>query len=194
MQMSEPWLNGQFLIAMPGMQDRRFERSVIYMCAHSNDGAMGIMLNRKQDLIFPDLLVQLGLIQPDDAILLPERARSMAVRNGGPVERSRGFVLHSGDYNADSSLHVAPGISLTATVDVLRAISKGAGPSQAVMALGYAGWAPGQLEAEISANGWLTCEAASDLVFEEDVDQLYARAMGSLGIDPRMLSGDAGHA
>ena len=192
--MSEPWLDGHFLIAMPGMEDSRFERSVIYMCAHSQEGAMGIMLNRKQDLVFPDLLVQLGLIEAEETIRLPERARAMSVRNGGPVERSRGFVLHSGDYNADSSLHVAPGISLTATVDVLRAISRGAGPRHAVMALGYAGWAPGQLEAEISANGWLTSQASADLIFEEDVDQLYVRALLRLGIDPAMLSGEAGHA
>ena len=125
--MSDLWLDGQFLIAMPGMEDSRFERSVIYMCAHSQEGAMGIMLNRKQDLVFPDLLVQLGLIEAEETIRLPERARAMSVRNGGPVERSRGFVLHSGDYNADSSLHVAPGISLTATVDVLRSISCAAG-------------------------------------------------------------------
>ncbi|MCB1383319.1 MAG: YqgE/AlgH family protein [Notoacmeibacter sp.] len=192
--MSDLWLDGQFLIAMPGMEDSRFERSVIYMCAHSQEGAMGIMLNRKQDLVFPDLLVQLGLIEAEETIRLPERARAMSVRNGGPVERSRGFVLHSGDYNADSSLHVAPGISLTATVDVLRAISRGAGPQQAVMALGYAGWAPGQLEAEISANGWLTSDASADLIFEEDVDQIYLRALTRLGIDPAMLSGEAGHA
>lgn len=192
--MSGNWLDGQFLIAMPGMADTRFEKTVIYMCAHSADGAMGLVINKRQDMIFPDLLVQLGIIGEDDAIRLPPSARDMIVRDGGPVERSRGFVLHTGDYAADSSMEIGPGLCLTATVDVLRAISRGYGPEQAIMALGYAGWSPGQLEQEISSNGWLTCPASSDLVFEADIDRLYDLALDSLGIDPVFLSMDAGHA
>ncbi|MFP1631731.1 YqgE/AlgH family protein [Zhengella sp. ZM62] len=192
--MSGNWLDGQFLIAMPGMADTRFEKTVIYMCAHSADGAMGLVINKRQDMVFPDLLVQLGIIGEADAIRLPPSARDMIVRDGGPVERSRGFVLHTGDYAADSSMEIGTGLCLTATIDVLRAISRGYGPQQAIMALGYAGWAPGQLEQEIGSNGWLTCPASADLVFEADIDRLYELALDSLGIDPVFLSMDAGHA
>ncbi|MCC0026240.1 MAG: YqgE/AlgH family protein [Zhengella sp.] len=192
--MSGNWLDGQFLIAMPNMADTRFEKTVIYMCAHSADGAMGLVINKRQDMVFPDLLVQLGIIGEAETIRMPQAAREMIVRDGGPVERSRGFVLHTGDYAADSSMEIGIGLCLTATVDVLRAISRGYGPEQAIMALGYAGWAPGQLEQEISTNGWLTCPASPNLVFESDIDKLYDLALDSLGIDPAFLSMDAGHA
>jgi putative transcriptional regulator len=188
------FLDGQFLIAMPGMKDDRFSRSVIYICAHSEDGAMGLIINQAQQMLFPDLLVQLGLLDEKEAIRLPDSARNFLIRNGGPVDRSRGFVLHSGDYRVESSLPVQNDICLTATIDILRAISKGRGPRQALMALGYSGWGAGQLEREIAENGWLTCPAVTDLIFDTDVDRKYDRLMAALGIDPMRLSHVAGHA
>ncbi len=188
------FLDDQFLIAMPGMQDENFARAVIYVCAHSEEGAMGIVINRVQPLRFPDLLVQLGVVDEKQAIRLPAPARDLLVRNGGPVDRSRGFVLHSDDYIVDSSLPVSEDICLTATIDILRAISKGNGPRHALMALGYAGWGAGQLEREIIDNGWLTCPASQDMLFDGDIDRKYERLLMSLGIDMAHLSPVAGHA
>jgi len=188
------FLDDQFLIAMPGMQDENFARAVIYVCAHSEEGAMGIVINRVQPLRFPDLLVQLGVVDEKQAIRLPAPARDLLVRNGGPVDRSRGFVLHSDDYIVDSSLPVSDEICLTATIDILRAISKGSGPRHALMALGYAGWGAGQLEREIIDNGWLTCPASQDMLFDGDIDRKYERLLTSLGIDMAHLSPVAGHA
>ena len=188
------FLDDQFLIAMPGMRDDRFARSVIYVCAHSEEGAMGIIINQAQQLRFPDLLVQLGIVDEKQAIRLPAPARDLLVRNGGPVDRSRGFVLHSDDYVVESSLPVSEDICLTATVDILRAISAGSGPRQALMALGYSGWGAGQLEQEIVENGWLTCPADPDLLFDGDIDRKYDRVLASLGIDLAHLSLAAGHA
>lgn len=188
------YLDDQFLIAMPGMKDDRFARSVIYLCAHSEEGAMGLIINQSQDMDFSDLLVQLGLIDEQAAIKLPAPARDLVVRKGGPVDRSRGFVLHSDDYMVDSSMPVSEDICLTATVDILRAISAGNGPRQAMMALGYAGWSAGQLESEIADNGWLTCPATPDLLFEQDLERTYDRALASLGIDIARLSQFAGRA
>ena len=188
------FLDDQFLIAMPGMQDENFARAVIYVCAHSEEGAMGIVINRVQPLRFPDLLVQLGVVDEKQAIRLPRPARDLLVRNGGPVDRSRGFVLHSDDYIVDSSLPVSEDICLTATIDILRAISTGSGPRHALMALGYAGWGAGQLEREIVDNGWLTCPASQDMLFDGDIDRKYDRLLASLGIDMAHLSSVAGHA
>ena len=190
------YLDGQLLIAMPVMGDPRFERSVIYLCAHSPEGAMGIIVNRPAGSIdFPELLVQLDIIQKGDQIKLPENAGSMKVLKGGPVETGRGFVLHSSDFFIkDATLPIDDGICLTATVDILKAIAKGSGPKHAILALGYAGWAPGQLENEIQGNGWLHCDADQDLIFGGDVEEKYARALRKIGIDPGMLSNDAGHA
>jgi putative transcriptional regulator len=188
------YLEDQFLIAMPGMQDERFARAVVYVCAHSEEGAMGIVINQVQPLRFPDLLVQLGVVSEKQAIRLPATARDLPVRNGGPVDRSRGFVLHSDDYIVDSSLPVADEICLTATIDILRAISAGNGPRHALMALGYAGWSAGQLEREIADNGWLTCPATPDMLFDGDTEQKYERLLASLGIDMANLSHVAGHA
>lgn len=188
------FLDDQFLIAMPGMKDDRFSRAVIYICAHSDEGAMGLIINQTQQMLFPDLLVQLGILDEDEAIRLPPPARDFVVRNGGPVDRSRGFVLHSGDYRVESSLAVSNDVCLTATVDILRAISSGRGPRQALMALGYAGWAAGQLENEIAENGWLTCPATPELLFDADIDRKYDKALASIGIDLAHLSGAAGHA
>src|ERR1700736_4964348 len=161
------YLDGRLLIAMPVMGDPRFERSVIYLCAHSAEGAMGIMVNRPAGSIdFPELLVQLKIITKPEQIKLSEHAETLQVLQGGPVDTGRGFVLHSSDfYIENATLLIDDKICLTATIDILKAIAKGAGPKHAVLALGYAGWRPGQLEAEIQDNGWLHCDADSDLVF-----------------------------
>lgn len=188
------FLDDQFLIAMPGMKDDRFARSVIYVCAHSEEGAMGLIINQVQQMRFPDLLVQLGIMNEQEAIRLPSTARNFMIRNGGPVDRSRGFVLHSDDYTVESSMPVSDDVCLTATVDILRAISTGRGPRHALMALGYAGWGAGQLESEIADNGWLTCPANLDLLFDTDIERKYDRILASIGIDPVRLSQSAGHA
>ena len=155
--MKSHYLDGQLLVAMPGMMDERFARAVIYICAHSDDGAMGIVLNRPAaNVNLPDLLVQLEIIPELERILLPQKVGRMQVLMGGPVETSRGFVLHSSDFHiAQSTLLIDESICLTATVDILRAIARGEGPENAILALGYAGWEAGQLETEIQANGWL---------------------------------------
>lgn len=194
---TEPgYLDGQLLVAMPVMEDERFARSVIYVCAHSSEGAMGIIVNRPAGSInFPELLVQLDIIDKADQIKLPENAETMRVLKGGPVETGRGFVLHSSDFFIkDATLPIDEGICLTATVDILKAIAKGAGPKHAILALGYAGWAPGQLENEIQENGWLHCAADQDLIFGSDIEEKYSRALHKIGIEPGMLSHEAGHA
>lgn len=190
-----PYLDGQLLIAMPSMGDARFAHSVIYLCAHSEQGAMGLIINKTAPLMcFGDLIGQLDLL-PDETVEPPPELMEMPVLFGGPVEQGRGFVLHTSDYfTPDSSLPVSDSISLTATLDILRAMAKGEGPQRAVLALGYAGWAPGQLESEIQHNGWLTCAADEDLLFGLDFDARYAAALRKLKIDPGMLSSNAGHA
>ena len=189
-------LEGHFLIAMPALREGPFARSVVYMCAHRDDGAMGIVINqRAEEIDFSRLLVQLDIVPEAQAIRLPPRAEAVRVLRGGPVETGRGFVLHSSDYGAnDSTVKIAEQVCLTATLDILRAIAEGNGPSQAVLALGYAGWASGQLESEILANGWLTCPADTGLIFDPDFDRKYDRALAILGVDEGTLSSDAGHA
>jgi putative transcriptional regulator len=182
------YLTGQLLIAMPNMRDPRFARSVIYVCAHNADGAMGLVVNRLVGSVtFPDLLEQLG-IEPETA------CEEIRVHFGGPVESGRGFVLHSGDYRHDSTLQVDEEMALTATVDILTDIAQGRGPRCSLLALGYAGWGPGQLDSEIQANGWLSVAADETLVFDDDLDSKWERAIGKLGIDISLLSGEAGHA
>jgi putative transcriptional regulator len=190
------FLDGQMLIAMPTMNDPRFERSVVYMCAHSDDGAMGIIVNQlAQNINFTELLRQLEIIGAGEEIRLPPEVGQMRVHIGGPVETGRGFVLHSSDWFVDSStLPIDDTICLTATLDILKAIAKGDGPENSLLALGYAGWAPGQLETEIQANGWLHCNADPDLVFGEDQSSKYDQALKKLGIDPGHLASDSGHA
>ncbi len=190
------YLDGQMLIAMPSMRDEQFARTLIYLCAHSAEGAMGIVLNQPANHIdFADLLVQLDVVPAAERILLPKRAGAIKVLRGGPVETGRGFVLHSADYFVENStLSIDDGICLTATLDILKAIAGGEGPRSAVLALGYAGWAPGQLETEIQANGWLNCPADSDLIFSERIESKYDLALRRLGIEPAFLSSDAGHA
>jgi len=190
------FLDGQMLIAMPSMRDERFARTLIYMCAHSSEGAMGIVVNQPAaDISFPDLLVKLDVIPANERIQLPRRAGTIKVLKGGPVETQRGFVLHTADFFIENStLPIDEGICLTATLDILKAIARDEGPANAVLALGYAGWAPGQLEKEIQHNGWMHCTADSDLVFGTDTGVKYEKAMGKLGIDLAMLSSEAGHA
>jgi putative transcriptional regulator len=190
------YLDGQMLIAMPTMGDERFTRSVIYICAHSSEGAMGIIVNQPAPHItFPDLLVQLDVVGASDLIELPPHAGDVKVLKGGPVETSRGFVLHSADFFIENStLPIDEGICLTATLDILKAIARGDGPRSAVLALGYAGWAPGQLENEINQNGWLHCSADPELIFGQDTDGKYQQALSKIGIDLGMLSSEAGHA
>jgi putative transcriptional regulator len=188
------FLNGHFLLAMPGMVDERFARTVVYVCAHSDEGAMGFIINRKQELEFPDLLVQLGVVTQEDAIRLPDTARHLIVRSGGPVDRGRGFVLHSHDYMVESTMPVSDEVCLTATIDILRAISHGGGPRRALMTLGYSGWGAGQLEEEIVGNGWLTCPASQALLFDSDLPSKYDRVLAEMGIDPAYLSAASGRA
>ncbi len=190
------YLDGQFLVAMPGMPDERFARSLIYVCAHSAEGAMGIIVNQPSPgLEFPDLLAQLDIIPSGADIRLPPKAEKLKVLKGGPVETGRGFVLHSADFYIDNStLPIDEGICLTATVDILRAIARGDGPADAIFALGYAGWGAGQLETEINENGWLNCPADKDLLFDHGFETKHERALRKIGIDPGMLSASAGHA
>ncbi len=185
---TDGYLTGQLLIAMPSMRDARFARTVIFMCAHNQNGAMGLVINRLVGAItFPDLLDQLGIQKTEDA-------EEIRVHFGGPVESGRGFVLHSSDYNQDSTLEVDSKIALTATIDILRDIATGSGPRQRLMALGYAGWGPGQLDLEIQDNGWLHVEADDELIFGGDLGNKWERAIGKLGVSVSMLSDEAGHA
>lgn len=189
------YLDGHLLIAMPSMTDPRFERAVIYLCAHSPEGAMGIRINEAVPrLTFPDVLSRVQ-IDSDDQINIPAEPGTITVHRGGPVETGRGFVLHSADFVIDeSTLLIDDDMCLTATLDILRAIAAGNGPAKALLALGYAGWGPGQLDEELRANGWLHCPARPDLVFDPDLDMKYGQAMAEIGIDPAMLSSTAGRA
>src|SRR6185503_12121488 len=193
---SQGFLDGQLLIAMPSMADKRFARSVVYVCAHSGDGAMGIVINKlAEEVSFRDLLVQLDVVQAENEPDLPGGVDAIRVHRGGPVETGRGFVLHSADFFIENAtLAIDDGVCLTATLEILRAISEGRGPDRALLALGYAGWAPGQLEFEIQANGWLHSRADRGILFDEDVDSKYDRALAKIGIGPATLSMDAGHA
>src|SRR3989440_2511436 len=180
------YLDGQMLIAMPAMRDERFSRSVIYVCAHSSEGAMGIVVNQPAaNINFSDLLVQLEVIPATDLIQLPSRAGTVKVLKGGPVETGRGFVLHSADFFIENStLPIDEGVCLTATLDILKAIARGNGPASAILALGYAGWSPGQLENELQNNGWLHCSPDAELLFGADISAKYDRAMQKIGIRP----------
>jgi len=191
------YLDGQVLIAMPGMEDSRFAGSVVYICAHSDEGAMGIVINQlSSEITFVDLLEQLNITpEGGEAIRLPDLDREIPVLQGGPVETGRGFVLHSADYHIENStLAIDSEVSLTATQEILRAMATGGGPSSALLALGYAGWAPGQLENELRANGWLNCKAGSDIIFDRDLASKYRRSLEALGINPAMLSSEGGQA
>jgi len=183
------YLDGRLLIAMPTMGDPRFDRTVIYLCAHSKTGAMGLIINKPAEhMTLGELLIQLD-IDPGHC------DRNQIVLTGGPVETSRGFVLHSSDYYVDdTTLRVTDETGLTATLDILKAIARGQGPKRQILALGYAGWGAGQLESEIQANGWLHCDADDALLFDTDLETKWARAMAKLGVNPALLSMSAGHA
>jgi len=186
-------LTGKLLVAMPGMGDPRFERSVIYICAYSDEAAMGLVINRTApDLTFRDLLSQLDIVEGIE--VAPASARA-PIYFGGPVEHGRGFVLHSADYTAEgSTLMLSPVFGMTATTDILEDIARGEGPRDVILALGYAGWGPGQLEGEIGENGWLTCDATPEIVFGTENGGKWEAALRSFGVDPRLLSSDAGRA
>jgi len=187
-QSSSGYLAGQLLIAMPQMMDPRFQRTVIYMCAHSSDGAMGLVVNKPMDsLSFPDLLQQLE-IEPKGM------SAPMPIYFGGPVETGRGFVLHSADYVEDATLVIGGNVALTANIDIVRAIASGKGPNRKLLALGYAGWGPGQLDQEIQANGWLSVPSDDEIVFGPDNPAKWSAALGKLGVDIEKLSGFAGRA
>jgi putative transcriptional regulator len=182
------FLTGQLLIAMPAMADPRFAQSVIFLCAHTPEGAMGLVLNRPlKRPSFADLLRQL------DVAPLPP-ARRIRLCAGGPVDNARGFVLHTADWTGEGSLRVDDGLALTASLDVLKAIAEGGGPREGILALGYAGWGPGQLDAEIQQNAWLSVSADETIVFDGDHDTKWRRAFAKLNIDPLLLSDAAGHA
>ncbi|WP_196802565.1 YqgE/AlgH family protein [Magnetospirillum fulvum] len=186
--MTTGYLAGQLLIAMPQMSDPRFARTVVYLCAHNAEGAMGLVVNRALGgLTFPQLLEQLEIPSTSEC-------EQIRILFGGPVEVGRGFVLHSDDYLHDNTMRVAEGVALTATVDVLRAIAEGSGPSRLLLALGYAGWSSGQLDSEIRDNAWLIAPSDPDLLFAPDLERKYEQAINKLGIDVGLLSGEAGHA
>ena len=181
---------GQLLVAMPQMQDPRFARSVVYLCAHSGDaGAMGLVVNKTIDaLTINELYTHLNIAPAHKA------DQPQPVHYGGPVDPGRGFVLHSPDYREEATLGIGDQFAMTATLDILRAMGKGEGPQRSLLALGYAGWAPGQLDAEIQANGWLSVAADAELVFGEPDTRKWQRALAKIGVSPEMLSGEAGHA
>jgi putative transcriptional regulator len=182
------YLTGQLLMAMPGMPDPRFQRTVVYMCAHNAEGAMGLVINRLFGSIsFGDLLEQLE-IKPTRSVV------DLRVHYGGPVESGRGLVLHSTDFVREGTMMVDDDVAVTATVDILRAIADGRGPRRSLLALGYAGWGPGQLDAEMQANGWLTAASDEALMFDADLDTKWERSIAKLGVRLSMLSGEAGHA
>lgn len=188
-------LEGQFLIAMPGMGDTRFEKTVILVCAHSAEGAMGFILNKAlADPEIPDFLVQLNVIGEEERRKIPPGVASSVLHTGGPVEPGRGFVLHSPDFHSDSTIRVTEWASLTATLEILREIAMGRGPDRFFLALGYSGWSAGQLEEEIGSNGWLVAPGDAGLLFGTDLDGKYLRAMQMMGINPVWLSAEAGHA
>jgi len=184
----DEYLTGRLLVAMPGLEDPNFAKTVVYICAHSEEGAMGLVINRPMEaLTFPEMLDQLNIPHGGDS-------ESIQVQFGGPVEAGRGFVLHTSDYLQESTLPIDDQVSLTATIDILKAIAEGRGPDHCLLTLGYAGWSPGQLDDEMLANGWLTVDPDENLIFDPDLDHKWDRAIEKLGIDLTLLSADAGHA
>ena len=191
------FLSDHFLIAMPGIDDARFSRAVILLVAHSSEGALGFVVNHEADMAPGDVFARAGLEMHDPADIPVEEddePGELGVVHGGPVEASRGFVLHSPDYRSDSTMAVSEDLSLTSTLDVLRAIAHGRGPRRALLSLGYAGWDAGQLEGELRENVWLAVEADLAQVFELPAEERYDAALGRLGVAPEALSGIAGTA
>lgn len=188
MQEGLGWLTGQMLVAMPSMQDPRFARTVTFLCTHSPEGAMGLVVNR----LYGDLNFQ-GLLNQLDISLSPG-IEEMPIHFGGPVEPARGFVLHSTDYKGEGTMQISETIALTATLEVLKDLAKGVGPKRAILALGYAGWSPGQLDAELQTTGWLIAPADDDIIFDLNPEDKWQRALKKIGVDLTLLSGDVGHA
>lgn len=187
-QLSSGYIAGKCLIAMPALRDPNFARTVVYVCAHTPEGAMGLVVNRPiTQLTFPDILDQLGIESGPDC-------EDIRVHFGGPVEAARGFVLHTAEYHQSATLIVDESVALTATTDVLQAIAAGHGPRASLMALGYSGWSPGQLDEELKENSWLTVDADEDLLFGLNTEKKWDQALRKLGIDPAMLNENAGHA
>lgn len=183
------YLDGQLLVSMPGMSDTRFAETVILLCAHSDDGAMGLILNKvAADISFQSILSELAIQPPPDSPL------AQPVHIGGPVEKGRGFVLHSADYSAGDAIEVPGDYRVTTSLSVLRDMAFGTGPTKARLALGYSGWGPGQLEREIRENGWLITDSDSNIVFDTPVDQVWQAAVAKIGIDPRLLATEGGNA
>lgn len=188
-------LEGSFLVAMPRMGDSRFENTVIFLCAHSEEGAMGFIVNQPTSQPEPtDFWQKLGIVAERDLEQMERMIGDTRLYTGGPVEPGRGFVLHSSDYETDATLRVNDDIGLTATLEILRDIALGRGPGRFLVALGYSGWSGGQLEEEIAANGWLVCPSDSEIIFDRDDQTKYLRAMRSMGIDPALISAETGHA
>lgn len=184
----QDYLTGKFLVAMPGMQDPRFEDTLVYICGHDSTGAMGLVVNKLIDSItFRGLMEQLDIEVEGGMPNVP-------VHFGGPIEMGRGFVLHSSDYIHESSVHINKDVTLTATIDILRDIAKGKGPKYHLLALGYTGWSPGQLEVELKNNGWLEIAGDIDILFKVPLELKRSKALIKLGIDPSMLSSVSGHA
>ncbi len=182
------YLTGRLLVAMPQMEDPRFEHAVVYICGHDVNGSMGLVINKYADtLTLKEILSQLS-------VHTPNLKRNLRVHFGGPVEMGRGFVLHSTDYLQEGSIRIDDNYALTATVEILRDIAIGKGPEKCLLALGYVSWSPGQIEAELQANSWLEIDSQEKLIFCEELDDCWSKAIGTLGIDPSMLSSDAGHA
>ena len=181
-------LTGQFLISMPALEDERFFKTVIYICAHSKDGAMGIIINKKIDYdLYPDLLEQLGIDKPLEN-------KKLFIRYGGPMESGRGFVLHSDEIIRQETLSIDKGVALTSTSDFFDDLSKGLGPKNSILALGYSGWGPGQIEQEILSNSWMTLSIDSSFIFDENVSNKWLEAYNLLGINPNNLSNNSGRA
>ncbi|MEM8797254.1 MAG: YqgE/AlgH family protein [Pseudomonadota bacterium] len=189
-------LKGQLLIAMPGMEDSRFQKTIIYICEHTPQGTMGIVLNRPlKNMSFIDVLQQVQVLDDEENVLLASAANAITVFRGGPVETGRGFVLHSSDYQIEKSTHkINDDVCMTETLEILKSLAKGTGPKFAFLALGYAGWAGGQLENEIQQNGWLHGPAPLEIVFNDDFDSKYEAALQNIGIDPALLSSTCGRA
>ena len=181
-------LTGQIIVSMPSLEDERFYKTVIYMCAHSSEGSMGIIINKKIDYdLYPDLLEQLGIDKPLDN-------KKLFIRYGGPIESGRGFVLHSDDMIRKETLNIDKGVALTSTAEFFDDLSIGKGPKNSILALGYAGWAPGQLEAEILQNSWMSLPIDTSFLFDDEVSRKWTQAYKIMGVDPNNLSFQSGRA
>jgi putative transcriptional regulator len=185
-------LAGKLLLAMPSMTDPRFHRSVIFMCAHDEKGAMGLVINNEHHAIdFTNILEQLGITSEIEVALIP---KNIQIMNGGPVEGTRGFLLHSSEFSHKDTIRIDDSFSVTGTVDALRDVAKGKGPKEKLFMLGHAGWSPGQLESELARNAWLIADPHPDIVFSALHDEKWTKSMNTIGVDPAMLSDSVGRA